>query len=67
MTNGEDVIAVIAMKPISTLARGLDSVDLETGEPARAAYERSDVSAVPPAASSPRRCSPSFSPTPCSS
>ena len=34
------------MKPISTLARGLDSVDLETGEPARSAYERSDVTAV---------------------
>ncbi len=44
MTNGEDVIAVAYMKPISTLARGLDSVDLETGEPARSAYERSDVS-----------------------
>jgi chorismate synthase len=47
VTNGEDVIAVAYMKPISTLARGLDSVDLETGEPARAAYERSDVCAVP--------------------
>ena len=35
------------MKPLSTLARGLDSVDLETGEPARSAYERSDVTAVP--------------------
>jgi chorismate synthase len=35
------------MKPISTLARGLDSVDLETGKPARSAYERSDVTAVP--------------------
>ncbi|HEY7114184.1 MAG TPA: chorismate synthase [Thermoanaerobaculia bacterium] len=47
VTNGEDVLAVAYMKPISTLARGLDSVDLETGEPARAAYERSDVCAVP--------------------
>ncbi len=47
VTNGEDVIAVVYMKPISTLARGLDSVDLETGEPARSAYERSDVTAVP--------------------
>jgi chorismate synthase len=34
------------MKPISTLARGLDSVDLETGAAARSAYERSDVTAV---------------------
>ena len=47
VTDGEDVLAVAYMKPISTLARGLDSVDLETGEPARAAYERSDVCAVP--------------------
>ena len=46
VSNGEDVIAVVTMKPISTLARGLDSVDLETGEPARSAYERSDVAAV---------------------
>jgi chorismate synthase len=46
VTNGEDVLAVVYMKPISTLARGLDSVDLETGEPARSAYERSDVAAV---------------------
>jgi chorismate synthase len=47
VTNGEEIIAVVTMKPISTLARGLDSVDLATGEPARAAYERSDVTAVP--------------------
>lgn len=47
VTNGEDVMAVVTMKPISTLAKGLDSVDLETGEPSRAAYERSDVAAVP--------------------
>ena len=47
VTNGEDLVAVLFMKPISTLARGLDSVDLETGEPARSAYERSDVTAVP--------------------
>jgi chorismate synthase len=47
VTNGEEVIAVAYMKPISTLAKGLDSVDLETGEAARSAYERSDVCAVP--------------------
>jgi chorismate synthase len=46
VTNGEEVVAVLFMKPISTLARGLDSVDLETGEPVRSAYERSDVAAV---------------------
>ena len=47
VTNGEDVVAVVYMKPIATLARGLDSVDLSTGEAARSAYERSDVTAVP--------------------
>ncbi|HSS44403.1 MAG TPA: chorismate synthase [Thermoanaerobaculia bacterium] len=46
VTNGEEVLAVLYMKPLSTLARGLDSVDLETGKPARSAYERSDVTAV---------------------
>jgi chorismate synthase len=46
VTNGEDVIVVVYMKPLSTLARGLDSVDLETGKASRAAYERSDVTAV---------------------
>jgi chorismate synthase len=47
VTNGEDLVAVLYMKPISTLARGLDSVDIERGSPARSAYERSDVTAVP--------------------
>ncbi len=47
VTNGEEVIAIVTMKPISTLARGLDSVDLTSGEAARSAYERSDVTAVP--------------------
>ena len=47
VTNGEDLVAVVYMKPLSTLAKGLDSVDLETREAARAAYERSDVTAVP--------------------
>jgi chorismate synthase len=47
ITNGEDLIVVAYMKPISTLAKGLASIDLESGEPARSAYERSDVTAVP--------------------
>jgi chorismate synthase len=46
VTNGEDVVLVAYMKPISTLARGLASIDLETGEAASSAYERSDVTAV---------------------
>ncbi len=47
ITNGEDVLATIYQKPISTLRDGLPSVDIDTKEPHRAAYERSDVTAVP--------------------
>jgi len=47
VTNGEDVILVAYMKPISTLARGLSSIDLSTGDPATSPSERSDVTAVP--------------------
>jgi chorismate synthase len=49
ITNGEDVILRGFLKPISTLRRPLESVDLETREPALAAYERSDVAVVPAA------------------
>jgi chorismate synthase len=47
MTTGEPVVLRAAMKPISTLMRPLQSVDLETGKPAQAQSERSDVTAVP--------------------
>jgi chorismate synthase len=47
MTNGEDVIVRGYLKPISTLRQPLESVDLETKEPVKAAYERSDVCVVP--------------------
>ncbi|HEX7708298.1 MAG TPA: chorismate synthase [Thermoanaerobaculia bacterium] len=47
VTNGEDVIVRAFMKPISTLRRGLPSVDTETREPHRSQWERSDVTAVP--------------------
>ena len=50
MTNGQDVVVRGFLKPISTLRRPLESVDLETREPALAAYERSDVCVVPAAA-----------------
>jgi chorismate synthase len=50
MTNGQDVLVRGFLKPISTLRRPLESVDLETREPALAAYERSDVAVVPAAA-----------------
>jgi chorismate synthase len=46
MTNGQDVVVRGLLKPISTLRRPLESVDLETREPALAAYERSDVCVV---------------------
>ena len=46
MTNGEPVVVRAAMKPLPTLMRPLDSVDLATGEPAQALVERSDVAAV---------------------
>jgi chorismate synthase len=49
MTNGEDILVRGLLKPISTLRRPLESVDLETREPAAAAYERSDVCVVPAA------------------
>jgi chorismate synthase len=46
MTNGQPVIVRGAMKPIATLLRGLDSVNLKTLTPERSDYERSDVCAV---------------------
>lgn len=49
MTNGEDIVVRVAVKPISTLANPLPSVDLDTGEKIQAHYERSDVCQVPPA------------------
>lgn len=47
VTNGEDVVVRAFMKPISTLRRGLPSVDTETREAHRSQWERSDVTAVP--------------------
>ena len=49
MTTGGPVVARVAMKPLSSLRRPLDSVDTRTGEPAKAIRERSDVCAVPAA------------------
>jgi chorismate synthase len=49
ITNGQDVVIRGFLKPISTLRRPLESVDLPTREPALAAYERSDVAVVPAA------------------
>ncbi len=49
MSNGQDVVVRGYIKPISTLRRPLESVDLDTREPSTAAYERSDVAVVPAA------------------
>lgn len=49
MTNGQPVIVRAAKKPISTLMKPLESVDLNTKESSKAAYERSDACAVPAA------------------
>lgn len=47
MTTGEPLVVRVAMKPISTLMRPLETVDLATGARASAVAERSDVTAVP--------------------
>ncbi|WP_067462928.1 chorismate synthase [Actinomadura macra] len=49
MTTGEVLRARAAMKPISTVPRRLDTIDVRTGEPAKAINQRSDVTAVPAA------------------
>src|SRR5690606_39029414 len=50
MSNGEPLRVRAALKPISTVPRALATVDVATGEPARAIHQRSDVCAVPPGA-----------------
>ena len=49
ITNGEDVVVRGYLKPISTLRRALETADLKTKQPVKAAYERSDVCVVPAA------------------
>ena len=46
MSNGEELVLKLAMKPIPTLMSGLQTVDTATGEVATAASERSDVCAI---------------------
>ncbi|KAA3655089.1 MAG: chorismate synthase [Calditrichaeota bacterium] len=50
ITNGMPLVVRVAMKPIATLMRPLDSVELESKKPVKAHVERSDVTAVPAAA-----------------
>jgi chorismate synthase len=47
ISTGEPVRVRVAMKPISTVPRALATVDVRTGEPAKAINQRSDVTAVP--------------------
>ena len=49
MTNGEQLRVRAAMKPISTVPRALQTLDMATGETATAIHQRSDVCAVPAA------------------
>jgi chorismate synthase len=49
VSNGEEIRIRGHMKPLSTLRRPLRSVDIETKEPQTAAFERSDITAVPAA------------------
>jgi len=47
MSNGEILRVSVAMKPISTVPKALDTIDVKTGEAAKAINQRSDVCAVP--------------------
>jgi len=49
ISNGEDIIARAVVKPIATLSNPLSSIDLRSGEAAKAHYERSDICVVPAA------------------
>lgn len=49
MSNGEILRVRAAMKPISTVPRALQTIDVATGEAAKAHHQRSDVCAVPAA------------------
>ena len=46
MTNGQPLVVRAAMKPISTLRKSLESINLDTKQSESAEYERSDVCAV---------------------
>ena len=49
MSNGEILRIKVAMKPISTVPKALDTIDVSTGQAAKAINQRSDVCAVPAA------------------
>ena len=47
MTNGEEIVIRVAQKPIATLTKPLQSVDIRTKEAVKASVERSDIVSVP--------------------
>ena len=47
ISNGEDIVVKVAMKPIATLRKPLESIDIKTKKSAKAQVERADVCAVP--------------------
>jgi chorismate synthase len=47
ITTGEPIVVRVAMKPIATMLRGAESVDLVTGDADKTTYERSDFCALP--------------------
>lgn len=49
ITNGQPIVIRVAMKPIATLYRPKDSVDIQTKQPFEATVERSDICTVPAA------------------
>ena len=56
ISNGEPLVIRAAMKPLSTLYRPLQSVNIVTKEPFEATVERTDITAVPAAAGIGERC-----------
>lgn len=50
LSNGQEIVLEAVIKPIPTLRKGLQSLDLSDMSPARATYERSDVCVVEAAA-----------------
>jgi chorismate synthase len=50
MSNGMPIVLRAAVKPVSTLRKPLDSVDIVSGQPGRAHIERSDIAIMPRAA-----------------
>jgi chorismate synthase len=50
MSNGQPIVVRAAVKPISSVPKALRTIDVATGEPALAIHQRSDVTAVVPAA-----------------